>query len=320
MPKVSVIVPVYGVEKYIERCARCLFEQTLEDMEFIFVDDCTKDNSIHVLENVIADYPVRRNQIKILHHNHNKGLSHARETGINAATGDFIGHCDSDDWVDKEMYEIMYNCAVNGSYDYVKCGHKKSDGENILEVSHAYYEIDMTSDKIKENILQFNGWNSLWDTLVSRDVYIAAKPQYTDFAMLEDFFLTSQLLLHAHNVTYVNETFYYYFVNPDSICGLKSVDAVINKVNQAKKNVDVIIGLLKSDGSIIISQTEIVHAKWIVKNMLIPVMDNPEANKLWSSIYPEIRTRVLFDRSISWHNKVRFYVADLNLYKYFRKP
>lgn len=67
MPKVSVVVPVYGVEKYIERCARSLFEQTLEDMEFVFVDDCTKDNSIAILEKVILDYPKRKDQIKIIH-------------------------------------------------------------------------------------------------------------------------------------------------------------------------------------------------------------------------------------------------------------
>ena len=99
MPKVSVIVPVYGVEKYIERCARSLFEQTLDDMEFIFVDDCTKDESIEVLKRVIDLYPVRKDQVKIIHHAVNKGLSRARETGVNAATGDYIGHCDSDDWV-----------------------------------------------------------------------------------------------------------------------------------------------------------------------------------------------------------------------------
>ena len=60
MPKVSVIIPVYGVELYIEKCARSLFGQSLEDMEFIFVDDCTKDNSIHVLKQVLEEYPYRK--------------------------------------------------------------------------------------------------------------------------------------------------------------------------------------------------------------------------------------------------------------------
>ena len=65
MPKVSVVIPVYGVEKYIERCARSLFEQTYDNIEYIFVDDCTKDRSIEILQKVLEDYPNRKNQVKI---------------------------------------------------------------------------------------------------------------------------------------------------------------------------------------------------------------------------------------------------------------
>ena len=82
MSKVSVVIPVYGVEKYIERCARSLFEQTLDDMEFIFVNDCTLDNSVEILENVLSEYPSRKTQTTILHHHCNLGLPQARKTGI----------------------------------------------------------------------------------------------------------------------------------------------------------------------------------------------------------------------------------------------
>ena len=68
MPLVSVIIPVYGVEPYIERCARSLFEQTLKDIEYIFVDDATKDHSIEILQNIIEEYPERKNQVRIIHH------------------------------------------------------------------------------------------------------------------------------------------------------------------------------------------------------------------------------------------------------------
>ena len=112
MPKVSVIVPIYEVEKYIERCVRSLFEQTLDDIEYIFVDDCTKDNSITVLERVIKDYPNRKSQITILHHETNKGLPQARKTGLLSARGDYIAHCDSDDWVDHKLFALMYEKAV----------------------------------------------------------------------------------------------------------------------------------------------------------------------------------------------------------------
>ena len=100
MPKVSVVIPVYGVEKYIERCARSLFEQTLDDIEYIFVNDCTKDRSIDILNEVINDYPARKQQIRIVHHKENKGLPFARQSGWQVATGEYVANCDSDDWVD----------------------------------------------------------------------------------------------------------------------------------------------------------------------------------------------------------------------------
>ena len=81
MPKLSVVIPVYGVEKYIERCARSLFEQTLDDIEYIFVNDCTKDGSIDILNAVINDYPARKEQVRIVHHEKNKGLPFARQSG-----------------------------------------------------------------------------------------------------------------------------------------------------------------------------------------------------------------------------------------------
>ena len=94
-PFVSVIVPIYGVEKYIERCARSLLEQTIENIEYIFVNDCTKDNSIAILESVIKEYPHREHQVRIIHHGTNKGLPQARKTGLLNAHGEYIAHCDN---------------------------------------------------------------------------------------------------------------------------------------------------------------------------------------------------------------------------------
>ena len=112
MPAVSVIIPVYGVEKYIERCARSLFEQTMEDLEYIFVDDCTPDASMDILARVMDDYPARRCQVKVLHNEVNRGLAYTRRRGVEASTGDYIIHCDSDDYVEKDIYEKLYAKAT----------------------------------------------------------------------------------------------------------------------------------------------------------------------------------------------------------------
>ena len=130
MPKLSVVIPVYGVEKYIERCARSLFEQTLDDIEYIFVNDCTKDRSIDILNAVINDYPARKEQVRIVHHEKNKGLPFARQSGWQVATGEYIANCDSDDWVALDFYEIMYNEAIEKNADMVVSDYILVEGES----------------------------------------------------------------------------------------------------------------------------------------------------------------------------------------------
>ena len=97
--------------KYIERCARSLFEQTLDSIEFIFVDDCTPDHSIEILKSIIEEYRLRFEEknytVRIERMPTNSGLANVRRHGIQLATGDYIAHCDSDDWVDTDMYRAM---------------------------------------------------------------------------------------------------------------------------------------------------------------------------------------------------------------------
>lgn len=119
MYRVSVIIPIYKVEKYIERCAISLLEQTLPDIEIIFVDDCSPDDSIRLLDNVLLQYPDMLSNIKIIHHEVNSGSAVARITGIKAAEGEYIAFCDSDDWVDKEMYAYLYSGAQASGADMV---------------------------------------------------------------------------------------------------------------------------------------------------------------------------------------------------------
>ena len=119
--KISVIIPIYKVEALIERCATTLMEQTLRDVEYIFVDDATPDRSIEILQNVISRYPERKEQIHIVHHVINKGLPAARNTGLSMAQGEYIFHCDSDDYVEPAMLEELYGIAEKKNADIVWC-------------------------------------------------------------------------------------------------------------------------------------------------------------------------------------------------------
>jgi len=117
---ISIIVPVYGVEKYIEKCAHSLFCQTIKDgVEFIFVDDCTRDNSIGILKDTLKQFPNRAEQVKIIHHSENKGLASARNTGLSHAQGQYVLNVDSDDWLEEKTVETLLENVVNTNADII---------------------------------------------------------------------------------------------------------------------------------------------------------------------------------------------------------
>ena len=134
---VSVVIPVYNVEPYIKRCVESLMSKTLKTgIEFIFVNDCSTDNSVNLIEEVVSCYSERKDQVRIIHHSSNKGLACTRLTGIKEAKGDYIIQCDSDDWVDQNSYQTMKDILTrqeNKSADIVKIGYKKIFKDRIVE-------------------------------------------------------------------------------------------------------------------------------------------------------------------------------------------
>lgn len=317
MPKVTVIVPVYGVEKYIERCARSLFEQTLDDMEFVFVDDCTKDNSIWVLERVIEDYPNRKEQIKILHHEHNKGLSHARETGVNAAVGEYIAHCDSDDWVEHNMYEELYNEAKKLDTDIVKCGfYISSNTDTVIPINHSNNILQQR--EVLSLLYSWKGWNQIWVLLVKKNLY--NNVVFTDNTMMEDFFVVAQLYAKCQNVGVYNKPLYYYFQNLNSICGRTSDKAIIQRGLQAYENVKNILSLLRPNLTEPYSK-EIVRLKYEAQSRIIPSLHSFANFKYFNLIFPEIRYAVFFNPYIHIKEKIQYILVIIRIYpiiKYFK--
>lgn len=127
-PKVSVIVPVYNVEKYLDRCVQSIRNQTLRDIEIILVDDGSPD----CCPSLCDEYARQDTRIKVIH-KRNAGLGMACNSGMEVAEGEYIAFCDSDDWVDAEMYQAMYDVATKNSADAVYTGLKRVDGDgNIL--------------------------------------------------------------------------------------------------------------------------------------------------------------------------------------------
>lgn len=313
MPKVSVIIPVYRVEKYIERCARSLFEQTLDNIEFIFVNDCTPDNSISVLETTLRDYPNRKHQVRIINQPRNMGAAQARKDGILAATGEYVIQCDSDDWVDPNMYSDMLRQAENLGADLVMC--RKiyiSDGENHTIITDTIVE---NKEQMISLIITGKTSVSLWSRLVKKQLFLDKRFIYPLSHMKEDTVISTELAYLSNKATFVEGPYYYYFCNPNSICLSTSEKACLKRFLDSKQNADILIKFLQQEKLIKQYSSELNILKFQVKGFLLPLLKmNLKYWKEWKQTYPEINISILFNKNISFGLRIVHLLTLLRIY------
>ena len=226
--KVSVCIPVYGVEKYIERCARSLFEQTMRDgIEFVFVNDCTPDKSIEILEQVLSEYPHRKEQTKIVHHESNKGLVGARNTGLTHAVGEYIIHCDSDDWVELDMYEKMYNAAKENDADMVYCDYMREGNGSSTQCAGGNSSIaeDLQKEMLNRQSLG-HLWNRLYRKHIAQEICFDFCPDHICFG--EDLLRNMFMLNHSNRIIKISKYFYHYRRNQNSIVNSRKKYLALN--------------------------------------------------------------------------------------------
>ena len=205
--KVSVIIPLYGVEKFIEKCAHSLLKQTLREVEFIFVDDATPDHSISILKEVVKLYPQRERDVKIITHQVNKGLPSARNTGLSHAKGEYIFHCDGDDFVEPDMLQVLYESVQRQQADIVWCDWFLSFEKNERLMKQPEYASAKEALKaMLSGAMKYNVWNKL----VRHSLYVDNDIHFPDgYGMGED--MTMMLLFaRAKKVAYVPQAFYHY--------------------------------------------------------------------------------------------------------------
>lgn len=208
MPKVSILVPVYNVEKYIERCAISLFEQTFDDIEYVFVNDCSQDNSIDILQKVIAKYPLRKDNIKLISHSENRGIAITRNTAIENALGKYVLYIDSDDYIENNTIKLMLDKAIDTDADIVVCNYKLE-----WENSSKLVEQVWSPDKIEflKCILSGQAMPCVWNKLFKRDLFTENKIRAIEGLNFgEDFILTSKLIYMAKKICKVDNHFIHY--------------------------------------------------------------------------------------------------------------
>lgn len=315
MPKVSVIVPIYRVEKYIERCVRSLFSQTLSEIEYIFIDDCTPDSSMLILNNLIDEYTSiinkQKSVVRICRMPQNSGIAEVRKTAISLATGDYTIHCDSDDWVDNNMYDRLYQEAINTNSDIVICDFYQSTDCEDKYIKSCY---DTDIETIICDFISGKGYWSLCNKLIRRSLYdkIECFPKKN---MGEDMVLSLQLLYHSKKVTYVDVAYYHYYVNEHSIVRNRSIDSIVNRFIDVVSNVNVIEDIFKSKISTYSFNLCMDSLKYRQLNILLPLIKESDCYNLWKNTFPKIKYRIWFNPYIKFKEKVKFYLRLSRLYR-----
>ena len=207
MPKVSVIVPFYNVEGYIEKCLDTLVNQTLEDIEIILVNDGSKDNSILIAKKFLENYPKKIVYLE----KENGGLSDARNYGIPYAKGEYIAFLDSDDYVEKNMYEEMYALAKKENSDMVQCNFY---WEYIDKNKKKIGDMQKYSNK-KELITK--GRVEAWNKLIKREILENEEIRFPKGLRYEDVEFTYKLAPYLEKVSFIDKPFIHYIQRQNSI-------------------------------------------------------------------------------------------------------
>lgn len=312
--KVSVIVPIWGVEKYIERCSRALFEQTLKDIEFIFVNDCTPDDSIKVLESVIEQYPDRKSQIHFVHHDVNKGLPAARQTGLKYATGEFIAHHDSDDWVDKDTYQKLYETAKKEDADVAVCQFMESDGINTPTTLAAF---PCAKNGVLTNKLScWENEGSLCNKIFKRELY-NNDIVYPTGNMGEDMCLVYQLIHFCKKVCFVPDVHYYIYRNPGSITRTPTISNIYRNFQQGCDNCRIVEDFYVRHNAIDEdTKKALIRLKYSKREILRPLVGITKYHKIWCKTFPEIDKSIFFDSSLTVREKLKSLMIRLRLFPF----
>ena len=223
MPKISVIIPVYNVEKYLARCLDSVIAQTFSDIEIICINDGSTDNSAEIL----SEYAKKDKRIKIITQE-NSGLSIARNVGLEHISGQYVCFIDSDDWVDKNYLEVLFNLLSISGADIAMAGMRLVNG-------------DCTSDNTTPNMVasdlgtKLNNFpnGSVCDKLFKTELFKANAIRFPCGRYYEDNIILLKLALLSSAVAFTNSVSYYYFMNPAGIC--RSVSPQQHKKRQEDK-------------------------------------------------------------------------------------
>jgi glycosyltransferase involved in cell wall biosynthesis len=212
-PLVSVIVPIYRTEPYLARCLDSILSQTFHDIEVILIDDGSPDRC-----GSICDYYAALDSRVRVFHTPNRGVASARNLGLSQATGPYIGFVDSDDWIEPNMFEVLYRLIEQNTVDIAMCAHWSGTADRPRAHHHSGAIHIWDEKKFVEQLVRDEAiTNHLWNKLFRREILLGS--HFEEGRYFEDVFFYTQILPSISKVIYVEQPLYHYVERQDGICG-----------------------------------------------------------------------------------------------------
>ena len=312
MPAVSIIVPVFNVEPYVAGCARSLFGQTLKDIEFLFIDDCSPDRSIDILREVLEEFPERKEQVTVYRMPQNSGQAKVRMQGLSMATGEYVIYCDSDDELaSPDAYRMMYEKAVEGDLDIVTCNYWKEDASSSRSIVRQECKDvrDLLTDRVQGSLVC-----RLIRRSILQDGILAPVGN-----MGEDLVLAIQATLRAAKTGHVDAPLYVYKYRSSSISKDAGKEAAIRRHHALVANVKLLIDLLTNSYNYDSHDPAIVVFKYYARHCIERYVGDKSCYVLWKETFPEIDGYLLSTPGLSLEKKFWFVMIHCHLYDYVKR-
>ena len=300
---VTYIIPIYNVSDYIVKSVRSLLEQSYRNIEYIFINDCSSDDSEIKLRRTIEEFPDRCDNIKIITNEQNLGSATSRNIGLDTAQGEYVMFADSDDWIFMDYVESMVRQIDSGSYDIVYCDYFESYNNHDNRISQAYGQDNIECIRA---MLGRGMHGSTCNKIYRRSFLLASKQRFIDGAdLFEDVSWNIRLFACTTQISYLSQAFYHYvqYNNNSIIKSMSSTEKKRNRALQRIENVRVACDYLLSLGFSARLSREINEWKLMAKNDLIDEKDRSSLQS-WIETFPEADSAIISCNKITWNYKL----------------
>lgn len=299
--KISVIIPFRNSGRFICQCCKSLFGQTMKEVEYIFVDDGSTDSSLSTVKTVLESYPSRKGNVIIISHPTSHGVANSRQEALDIAKGEYIIHCDSDDYLDLNAFYTMYNAAINNKADIVAISfiyESRDSKKNVAFRSNVFPSLNETPF----DTLHF----SLCNKIIRKDLIARCCARFFEgIDCWEDLGFMTQLLVYKPKITILSEAMYHYRRGQSTTLTTGNMERVLNDhIKMAKALEKWFTDDMKEEFSqflyLLKFSAKIKYARKGTFNLV-----------KWKTTFPEVNNRILSLKTVPIHYRIMFSAISL---------